>query len=197
MRRALSIFAVATMLAAACNRAVDSPPSVPAEHLEAARRAKASFERGDYREAEKIFEAIVAAVPNNLCALSNLGVVRFRAGKFKESEEAFKRAIALAPADGFSHCTLGIVYYSQGRYDEAVNALTKALAINPKDATAHRYLAIVAAAKGWGEAARKELEALEPSGNTAPNSPDLGDFLTPLEKSRFKLPGAPEMIPSR
>ena len=141
-------------------------PSVPATHLDAASEAKASFERGDYREAERIYEAILRELPNNLYVLYNLGVVRFRAGKLKLSEEALRRAIAVDPADGFSHCTLGIVHYSQARYDDAVKALTKALAINPRNATAHRYLGIVAAQKGWDDVAQKELhaaEALEPS----------------------------------
>src|SRR5262249_30693060 len=58
-------------------------PSVPAGQLEAAQRAKASFQRGDYREAEQIFEHILSAAPDNLYVLSNLGVIRFRAGKLK------------------------------------------------------------------------------------------------------------------
>jgi tetratricopeptide (TPR) repeat protein len=167
-------------------------PPVPVNPLDAAKQAKASFERGDYRGAESIYEAILRELPNDLNALSNLGVVRFRAGKLKLSEKALRRAIAVEPADGFSHCTLGIVYYSQARYDDAVNALTKALAINPKNATAHRYLGIVAAQKGWHDAAWKELQAaetLEPSPEMETN-PNLGDFLTPLEKSRLLLPSA-------
>lgn len=141
-------------------------PNVPPDLAGLAREGKDQFDRGNYREAEKLYEKILAKAPNNLYALSNLGVVRFRAGKLRLAEEAFKKAIAVAPEDAFSHCTLGIVYYSQGKYDEAVNELTKALAINPKNATAHNYLGITASQKGWQEAAQKELEtatALDPN----------------------------------
>lgn len=130
------------------------PPELAAD----ARQGKDEFDKGNYRDAERLYEKVLAKAPNNLYTLSNLGVVYFRANKFKRAEEMFKKAIAIAPEDGFSHCTLGIVYYSQQKYDEAVNELTKALAINPKNATAHNYLGITASQKGWQEAAQKELE---------------------------------------
>jgi Flp pilus assembly protein TadD len=140
------------------NSPTGSQAGMPAELLPLVQEAKDNFERSNYRDAEKLYERILAKAPNNLYALSNLGVVRFRSGKLKLAEEAFKKAIAIAPEDAFSHCTLGIVYYSQGKYDDAVNELTKALAINPKNATAHNYLGITASQKGWQDAALKELE---------------------------------------
>ena len=133
-------------------------PAVPPELLSQAREAKDYFDKGNYRDAEKIYERILQKAPNNLYILSNLGVVRFRGQKLKLAEESFKKAIAIAPEDAFSRCTLGIVYYSEGKYDDAVNELTKALAINPKNATAHNYLGITASQKGWQEAAQKSLE---------------------------------------
>jgi tetratricopeptide (TPR) repeat protein len=132
--------------------------TVPAELQPTALAAKDQFDRGNYRDAEKLYENILAKAPTNLYALSNLGVVRFREGKLKLAEEAFRKAIAIAPEDAFSRCTLGIIYYSQSRYDEAVNELTKSLAINPKYAAAHNFLGITASQKGWQEAAQKELE---------------------------------------
>ncbi len=141
-------------------------PNIPAEFLPAARDGKDLFEKGDYRGAEKVYEKVLAKVPNNLYILSNLGVVRFRAGKLKQAEEVLLKATKIAPEDGFSHCTLGIVYYTEQKLDEAVSSLTKALAINPKNATAHNYLGITAASKGWQESAQKELETactLDPS----------------------------------
>ena len=140
---------------------VAGQPNIPKEFLPLARDGKELFEKGDYRGAEKIYEKILAKVPNNLYILSNLGVVRFRAGgaaKLKQAEEVLLKATKVAPEDGFSHCTLGIVYYTGQKLDEAVSELTKALAINPKNATAHNYLGITAAGKGWQEAAQKELE---------------------------------------
>jgi tetratricopeptide (TPR) repeat protein len=140
--------------------------SISADLQPVAQEAKDQFERGNYREAEKGYEKILAKSPSNLYALSNLGVVRFRSGKLKLAEDAFRKAISIAPEDAFSHCTLGIIFYSQSRYDDAVNELTKSLAINPKYAAAHNFLGITASQKGWQEAAQKELEtatALDPN----------------------------------
>ncbi len=132
--------------------------TVPADLQPTAQAAKDNFDRGNYRDAARLYETILAKAPTNLYALSNLGVVRFREGKLRLAEEAFRKAIAIAPEDAFSRCTLGIIYYSQTRYDEAVNELTKSLAINPKYAAAHNFLGITASQKGWQEAAQKELE---------------------------------------
>jgi tetratricopeptide (TPR) repeat protein len=168
--------------------ATEPASAVPLQNIEAARRAKGSFERGDYPEAERIYQSILAQFPNNLYVLSNLGVTRFRAGKLKLAEDAFLRAIAVAPADDFSQCMLGIVYYSQARYDDAVNAFIKALAINPKNASAHRYLSLIAIEKSSHDAAKKELDATETLNPYFETAPNLGDFLTPLEKINFQAP---------
>ncbi len=143
-------------------------PGVPPDLLPLAREAKASFDQGNYRKAEKQYQDILTKSPNNLYSLSNLGVVLFRNGKLKAAELTLKKAIALAPKDEFTHTTLGIVYYQQSKYDDALSELTKSLAINPKSATAHNYLGITASQKGWQEAAEKEmLQAIEENPNYA------------------------------
>ncbi len=144
-------------------------PVVPSDLLPLAQEAKSNFDKGNYREAEKQYQEILAKNPNNLYALSNLGVVFFRNGKLKAAELTLKKTLALAPRDEFTHTTLGIVYYQQNKFDEALSELTKSLAINPKSATAHNYLGITASQKGWQEAAEKEmLEAVA-------DNPDYAD----------------------
>jgi Flp pilus assembly protein TadD len=131
---------------------------VPPELMDQARSAKESFERGEYRDAEKTYEKMLIKAPNNVYVLSNLGVTYYRNQKYQLAEESLKKSIAVQPEDVFSHTTLGIVYYQQKQYDDAINSLTRALAINPKYAVAHNYLGITASQKGWQEAAVKELE---------------------------------------
>jgi Flp pilus assembly protein TadD/predicted nucleic acid-binding Zn-ribbon protein len=136
-------------------------PGVPADLLPLAREAKASFDQGKFKQAEKQYQELLTKSPNNLYSLSNLGVVFFRNGKLKAAELTLKKAIAIAPGDEFAHTTLGIVYYQQSKFDDALSELTRSLAINPKSATAHNYLGITASQKGWQEAAEKEmLEAI-------------------------------------
>jgi Flp pilus assembly protein TadD len=136
-------------------------PNVPDDLVGMARDAKENFDKGRYRTAEKLYQELLTKSPNNLYALSNLGVVYFRTGKLKAAELTLKKSITLSPKDEFSHTTLGIVYYRQSKFDDALTELTRALAINPKSATAHNYLGITASQKGWQEAAEKEmLEAI-------------------------------------
>ncbi|HEX5176667.1 MAG TPA: tetratricopeptide repeat protein [Chthoniobacteraceae bacterium] len=143
-------------------------PVVPPDLLPLAREAKASFDRGKYKQAEKQYQEILTKSPNNLYSLSNLGVVLFHNGKLKAAELTLKKAIAIAPKDEFAHTTLGIVYYQQSKFDDALTELTQSLAINPKSATAHNYLGITASQKGWQEAAEKEmLAAIEENPNYA------------------------------
>lgn len=143
-------------------------PAVPEDLVPVAREAKANFDKGKYRAAEKQYQQILTKVPNNLYSLSNLGVVYFRTGKLKAAELTLKKAVALDPKDEFSRTTLGIVFYRQAKYDDAITELTKALGINPKSATAHNYLGITASQKGWQEAAEKEmLDAIAANPNYA------------------------------
>ncbi|MFL6582985.1 MAG: tetratricopeptide repeat protein [Chthoniobacterales bacterium] len=132
-------------------------PGVPDELVPVARDAKMNFDNGKYHSAERQYQQILAKAPNNLYALSNLGVVYFRTGKLKAAELTLKKAISLDSKDEFSHRTLGIVYYGEAKYDDAVTELTRALAINPKSFIAHNYLGITASQKGWQEAAEKEM----------------------------------------
>ena len=143
-------------------------PVLSPDLMPLAREAKASFDRGKFKQAEKQYQEILTKSPNNLYSLSNLGVVLFRNGKLKAAELTLKKAIAIAPKDEFAHTTLGIVYYQQSKFDDALSELTQSLAINPKSATAHNYLGITASQKGWQEAAEKEmLAAIEENPNYA------------------------------
>jgi tetratricopeptide (TPR) repeat protein len=149
---------LAALLLSACSSPPNPTEPLPPAQLEAAQRAKKHFEHGNYREAEKIYEGILAAVPDNLHTLTNLGVVRLRSGKFKPAEEVLRRALTVAPSDAFCHCTLGIVYYSEKRFDEAIQSLKRAIEIAPRNATAHSYLGICYAQKGMQKEAALELE---------------------------------------
>jgi tetratricopeptide (TPR) repeat protein len=159
----------------ATNNSSDAPapsdfkPDVPDDLQNVARAAKESFEHRKYRAAESQYQEILDESPNNLYALSNLGVVYFRRGKFKAAELTLKKALAVSPKNEFVHTTLGIVYYRQSKFDDAFTELAKSLEINPKSPIAHNYLGITASQKGrLGEAEKEILQAIA-------NNPDYAD----------------------
>jgi Flp pilus assembly protein TadD len=147
----------------------DFKPDVPDDLLNVARAAKESFDQGKYRTAEKLYREILAKSPQNLYALSNLGVVYLRTGKFHSAESTLKKALTISSSDEFLRTTLGIVYYRQSKFDDALAELSQAVEINPKSATARNYLGITASQKGRPQEAEKEiLQAIA-------NNPDYGD----------------------
>jgi len=133
------------------------------------RAAGKNFQQGNYKAAEKQYQQILSGDPNNLDALSNLGLVYVRSGNLRSAESTLGKAVASAPDNDFLLTTLGVVQYRQSKFDEAIVQLTKAIAINPKSATAHNYLGIAASQKGRQQEAEKEiLQAIA-------NNPDDAD----------------------
>jgi Flp pilus assembly protein TadD len=143
----------------------DEPPKIQA----LIRAAKKNLQQGNYKAAEKQYQQILAEDPNNVDALSNLGVLYYRNAKLPFAESTLKKAVAIAPGNDFLLTTLGVVQYRQSKFDDAIAELTKAVAINPNNATAHNYLGIAASQKGRQKEAEKEiLQALA-------NDPDDAD----------------------
>jgi tetratricopeptide (TPR) repeat protein len=134
-----------------------APKALPDELQEVVVAARKNVEQGKYRTAEKQYQTVLAEDPNNLDALSNLGVVYFRTGKIQSAESTLKKALAIAPDDDFVLTTLGIVHYRQSKFDDALKELRKAIEINPNSATAHNYLGITASQKGRQQEAEKEM----------------------------------------
>ena len=147
----------------------DPSKNLPAKMRGFVRAAQKSFQLGNYKAAEKQYQQILAEDPNNIDALSNLGVVYVRSGNLRSAESALKKAVAVAPDNDFLLTTLGVIHYRQSKFDDAIVELTKAIAINPKSATAHNYLGIAASQKGRQQEAEQEiLQALA-------NNPDDAD----------------------
>jgi Flp pilus assembly protein TadD len=130
---------------------------LPRELQDVAIAARKNLLQRKYRIAEKQYQTILEKDPNNLDALSNLGVVYFRTGKTQSAESTLTQALAIAPNNDYVLTTLGIVHYRQSRFDEALNELRKAIEINPNSATAHNYLGITASQKGRQQEAEREM----------------------------------------
>ncbi len=136
---------------------VPRPAGLSDDLANLAQEATDHFQSGRLEKAEEMFEKVVDKDPDNVYALSNLGVVRFKLQKFAEAEKVLKKAVEIDPKDAFSFETLGIVYFSQGKIDDAIEVLTMALNQDNTRWTAHNFLGIAASRKGWPEAAEKEL----------------------------------------
>ena len=119
--------------------------------------ARAAFALKDLNTAATKYEAVLAHDPNNVTALSNMGVVRFKQGKIDDAEVILRKAVAQAPNDSPSRSLLGVIYFRKGRIEEAFSELTRAVALDPRNAEAHNYLGITLNEKGWQAAAEQEI----------------------------------------
>jgi Flp pilus assembly protein TadD len=161
---------------------------LPNELQEVAVAARKNVEQGKYRTAEKQYQTVLAKEPENLDALSNLGVVYFRTGKLRSAESTLKKALAIAPNDDFVLTTLGIVHYRQSKFDDALKDLRKAIELNPNSATAHNYLGITASQKGRQQEAEKEmLQAIAEDPNYADAHFNLAVILITTQPSSREL----------
>jgi tetratricopeptide (TPR) repeat protein len=126
----------------------------PPELMKDAKAAKDAFTEGRYMDAEKIYEGMLTAAPNNAFVLENLGTVYFKERKVKLAEKALEEAVAAAPTDASSYRTLGIIYFNENRNEDSIKAFDRAMEINPKNGDAYFNLAVVFAAE---EPPNKEL----------------------------------------
>src|SRR5437879_3846092 len=83
------------LLSRQCCLAGEEVVAVPDDLRPLAREAKESFERGDCRHAEELFQNMLSKHPDSVWILSNLAVTRFRLGKLKAAEETVRQALRL------------------------------------------------------------------------------------------------------
>lgn len=75
------------------------------------------FSRGDYREAERIFEAALRLDGTNSRALNDLGVVRWQSGDAVSALETFQAALGFDPGDPDALANLSKAVAETGRHD--------------------------------------------------------------------------------
>jgi tetratricopeptide (TPR) repeat protein len=86
---------------------------------------------------------ILAAEPNNLGALVELGRAYHASGKQDKAMETFETVLALEPDHSEGLTGMGLVFRSLGRGEEARAQFTKALVTNRNNAMAHYGLGLI------------------------------------------------------
>jgi predicted TPR repeat methyltransferase len=98
---------------------------------------------GRLPEAEQVYRAILAAVPDHVEALHFLGLVLFQAGLDAEGAELIERVATRCPDYADAQSNLGNVRRAQGRLADAAAAYGRAIALAPHHAQAHNNLGVV------------------------------------------------------
>lgn len=99
--------------------------------------AAAFHAQGRLREAEQLYQTVLAADPRHFESIYRLGLIRLHQGQFAEAEPLFRRAVKLDKRSADAHHHLAIALTGLQRLEEAIPHYEKALALRPCYAEAH------------------------------------------------------------
>ncbi len=117
------------------------------------------YQQGKIRDAEAIFEGLIALDGKNYYGYAGLGAMALAEEKLEEALGYLKKAAELSPEDPSVHANLGEVLLRMAKFDEASAEFEKALDLDPEehDPGANRARAII----GGMEILINEMERLE------------------------------------
>lgn len=155
------------------------------EYLNAAIKAHAG---GNLDAAEKAYETILAAVPENPDALHFLGVLRYQQEASDEALRLIQTAINIRPGDAQQHNNLGKVLEGLDRLDDAEEHFHKAVEFDPGYAEAHANLGLVLLRNN---SFTEAMDSFEEALKFAPDMPLANKHLGALRLKQSQ-PGAAE-----
>jgi len=104
---------------------------------EATQQATACYQRGDWREAERLCRLILSRHPEEVGAMNLLGVIALRSGHTTEGAELLRRVVLAQPRNPAAHVNFGNALLQLERHDSALQSFATALAIKPDYAEAY------------------------------------------------------------
>jgi tetratricopeptide (TPR) repeat protein len=114
-----------------------SPEQREAELLDRAREGFSLQQQGNFAEAAKIYQEILAVDEDHFYANHFLGIIAAQTGQCDAALALIAHAIELDPDDVDAHSNLGNVLQELGRFDEALASFDKAITLNPHHAPPH------------------------------------------------------------
>ncbi len=100
-------------------------------------RARNAYTRGEWPEAERQCQQILAVRNDYFDALNMLGVIAVQMGRAEEAACLLGRAVAANAADATGHNNYGNVLRTLKRFDDALHSYERALTLTPDYAEAY------------------------------------------------------------
>jgi tetratricopeptide (TPR) repeat protein len=144
--------------------------TTPEAHEELFFLALEDEDAGRLSEAREKYEKVLAAVPDHVDALVNLGTILFLAGLEAEAASRYLQALAINPEHAEANYNLANLMEGKGEMDAAVLFYQKAIQCQPDFADAHFNLAMALEAMGNATRAREHWRRyleLEPASQWA------------------------------
>ena len=160
--------------------------SAPSQHPQPnvsrmVRRARRALERGEWQDAERLYNAVLAHAPQSFDALHGLGEVHYRGGRLDTALVLFQEALKadLGRAEGFA--SLGLVFYSLKQFERALASFDEGLRLAPDDAVLRNSRGVVLLELG------RTREALDDFERALASDPNYLDALGNRANALFKL----------
>ena len=131
----------------------DSVPVKDGSLDEALRLARTLAEQGQVAQAEQAYAQVLTAAPENLEALTSLGLLALDREQFGRAMQLLDSAVALDQGNPQLLKNLGLAYLGAQRLDEARFNFDRAVQVSPEFFVARLHLALVEEGIGRGEAA--------------------------------------------
>ncbi|MDC4231217.1 MAG: M57 family metalloprotease [Nitrosopumilus sp.] len=102
-------------------------------------QAKEHFVKGEYKQADKIYDDILEFAPNNISTLIMKGIVQSNLEEHTQSLKQFFKVLQFRPNDVISLTGMGIGFGNLGEYQEAKTYFDKALKEKPNSIVINNY----------------------------------------------------------
>ena len=122
-------------------------------------KAVSLHEEGRLAEAERLYQAVLKAEPNNFGGLHYLGVLRAQQNRLDEAITLLGLALAQDPNSAEAHNHAGSVFHARKRHRDAIACFEKALSIDPDYAEAHYNRGTALQALGRHQSAIESYQA--------------------------------------
>lgn len=168
LRTGLLLMLAATAVLSACGElpATDGDAVSADEHFQ---RGNEYTQQGMFDEAIAEYQAAIEADPENVSALTNLGVAFYNVGRLQDAVDQYQRAIEIAPNDADIHSNLAAAYVQLGQMDAALEQYQAAVSLDQGLAQAHFGLGVIYVELGQNEeaiAAFEQFQALDSGEDT-------------------------------
>ena len=142
-----------------------------------------NHQAGNLPKAERIYQQILEADPNQTDSLHYLGLIAHQVGENDRAVKLISGALKIKPDYAEAHCNLGLTLKDLGQLNNAVASYNKALAIKPDFALAYSNKGIALKALGQlDEAVASYSKALNINPNYAEAHSNLGNAFQELGK---------------
>lgn len=170
--------------------------------------ALALMDEGNYAQASRILQKVIARSPDYAKAQGNLGICLAEAGKFDAAIVHYRRALELEPESDRAETALGMALAAQGKTLEAASHFSSAIKLNANSADANFQLAEALCKLGKQSEAMPLLQTalrINPEflqarlsfSRILTESGDLDEALAQVDSSLQAAPGAVELLTQR